>query len=214
MGSRLEPRIRVLMIDDHPMLRTGIATVLGREDDIELVGEAENGVQGVACFRELQPDITLMDIQMPHLNGIDAIAAIRAEFNDARIIALTTYKGDIQAQRALKAGAAGYLLKTALGESLIDTIRMVNAGRRYIPNEIAQEIALHASDPVVTGRELAVLQLVAEGRSNKEIAKQLEITEDTVKAHMKSIFLKLDVDDRTKAVTLAARRGMIDIDLN
>jgi DNA-binding NarL/FixJ family response regulator len=193
------------------MLREGIASVVRREPDMELVGEAENGARGVEVFRQLKPDVTLMDIQMPLLNGVDAITAIRAEFPTARIIALTTYKGDVQAQRALKAGAAGYLLKSTLGPSLIDTIRLVHAGRRHIPAEVAQEIAIHAMDATLSSRELGVLALVAQGRSNKEIANLLDISEDTVKAHMKSLFVKLNVNDRTEAVTLAHKRGMIEI---
>ena len=191
------------------MLREGIASFVRREEDMELVGEAENGAQGVEVFRRLKPDVTLMDIQMPLLNGVEAITAIRAEFPSARIIALTTYKGDVQAQRALKAGAASYLLKSTLGPSLIETIRLVHAGRRHIPAEVAQEIALHAADPSLSSRELGVLKLAAEGQSNKEIANTLGISEDTVKAHMKSLFVKLNVDDRTQAVTLAHRRGIL-----
>ncbi|MCX8477443.1 MAG: response regulator transcription factor [Sphingomonas sp.] len=203
------PPIRILAVDDHPVLRDGIAAILAPQEDMELVGEASDGAEAVAAFRNLRPDVALMDIQMPVMDGLAAITAIRGEFRNARIIVLTTYEGDVQAVRALKAGAAAYLLKTSLRKELLDAIRAVHAGRRYVPAEIAQEIALHAGDDPLSARELAILQLVAQGRANKAIAWELSISEDTVKAHLKSVFAKLDVHDRTHAVTTALRRGIV-----
>lgn len=204
-------RIRILAVDDHPMLREGIAAVVRPRPDMVLVGEAEDGVQAVEAFRKLQPDVTLMDLQMPKLNGVDAILKIREEFPSARIIVLTTYTGDVMAVRALRAGASGYLLKATLRKELLEAIRSVHAGRRHIPPEIAQEIAQHATGESLTEREIGVLELVALGHANKEIARQLAVTEDTVKGHLKNIFTKLDVVDRTQAVTVAVRRGIIQI---
>jgi DNA-binding NarL/FixJ family response regulator len=211
-----EPRIstdliRVLTVDDHPMLREGIAAVVQPRADMVLVGEAEDGAQAVDAFRQLKPDVTLMDLQMPNLNGVDAIIRIRAEFPAARIIVLTTYAGDVLALRALRAGAVGYLLKGTLRKELLDAIRTVHAGRKHIPAEIAQQIAQHAGEDSLTEREISVLKLVATGHANKEIARVLSISEDTVKGHLKSIFSKLDVSDRTQAVTLSAKRGIIDL---
>jgi len=203
--------IRVLTVDDHPMLREGVAAVIQLQSDMELVGEAENGETAIEVFRKLVPDVTLMDLQMPNGNGVDAIAAIRAEFPQARIIVLTTYSGDVQAVRALRAGAMGYLLKSTLRKELLDTIRAVHGGKRHIPPEIANEIALHSADDALSEREIGVLRLVADGKANKQIAAQLSVSEATVKAHLKSIFLKLRVDDRTEAVTSAAKRGIIAI---
>jgi DNA-binding NarL/FixJ family response regulator len=204
-------RISVLTVDDHPMLREGIASVVRPRSDMTLVGEAEDGVQAIEAYRALRPDVTLMDLQMPNLNGVDAIIRIRAEFPTARIIVLTTYDGDVLALRALRAGAVGYLLKGTLRKELLDAIRTVHAGRRHIPADIAQQIALHAGEDSLSERELGVLKLVSQGHANKEIARLLSISEDTVKGHMKSIFTKLDVSDRTQAVTLAAKRGIIDL---
>lgn len=204
-------RIRVLTVDDHPMLREGIAAVVRPRSDMTLVGEAEDGARAIEAYRELKPDVTLMDLQMPNLNGVDAIIRIRAEFPNARIIVLTTYVGDVLAVRALRAGAVGYLLKGTLRKELLDAIHAVHAGRRHIPAEIAQEIARHAGEDSLSEREIGVLKLVALGYANKEIARALSITEDTVKGHLKSIFMKLDVNDRTQAVTNAARRGIIDL---
>jgi len=204
-------RIRILVVDDHPMLREGIAAVVQPQTDMLLVGEAEDGAQALEAFRKLLPDVTLMDLQMPNMNGVDAIATIRAEFPRARIVVLTTYKGDAQARSALKAGAVGYLLKGTLRKELLDTIRAVHAGRRHVPADVAQEIALHTGEETLSEREISVLRLVAEGWANKEIAHKISVTEDTVKAHLKSIFAKLDVGDRTQAVTLALRRGIIDL---
>ncbi|HEY0301852.1 MAG TPA: response regulator transcription factor [Rhizomicrobium sp.] len=204
-------QIRILTVDDHAMLREGIASIIQPQPDMLLIGEASNGAEAIDAFRRLEPDVTLMDLQMPGVGGLDAIRAIRGEFPGARIIVLTTYSGDVQALSALKAGASGYLLKSALRKELLDTIRAVHAGRRHVPAEIASEIALHAADDALSEREIAVLRLVAEGKANKEIAKRLSISEDTVKAHMKSIFAKLGVADRTQAVTVSARRGIIEI---
>jgi DNA-binding NarL/FixJ family response regulator len=193
------------------MLREGIATVVQRQVDMTLVGEAEDGTEAVAAFRRLRPDITLMDLRMPNLNGVEAIIGIRREFPAARIIVLTTYVGDALALRALRAGAVGYLLKGTLRKELLDAIRAVHAGRRHIPPEIAQEIALRTGEDELSDREISVLKLVSEGQANKEVAHALSITEDTVKGHLKSIFNKLNVRDRTEAVTLAVRRGIIDL---
>ena len=205
-----EQKIRVLTVDDHPLLRSGIAAVLQRAEDILVVGEAANGQEAVESFRILKPDVTLMDVQMPLMNGIDAILAIRTEFPTARFAVLTTYEGDVQALRALKAGATGYLLKSMLREELIDTIRTIHAGRRRIPSEIAAGIVEHVAEDALTDREIEVLRKVATGTSNKIIASQLSLSEATVKCHMKSILSKLGANDRTHAVTIAMKRGFLD----
>ncbi len=202
--------IRVLTVDDHPLLRSGIAAVLEGQEDIMVVGEATNGKEAVESFRVHHPDVTLMDLQMPVMNGIDAILAIRREFPGARIVVLTTYDGDAQAVRALKAGAAGYLLKNMLREELVNTIRTIHAGRRRVPAEIAAAIAEHVADAILTEREIEVLRKVAAGTPNKIIASQLAISEATVKTHMKSILSKLGANDRTHAVTIAMKRGFLD----
>jgi DNA-binding NarL/FixJ family response regulator len=204
------PKIRVLTVDDHPLLRSGIAAVIESEEDIIVVAEATNGKEAVERFRVHQPDVTLMDLQMPVMNGIDAIIAIRREFPGARIVILTTYDGDVQAVRALKAGASGYLLKSMLREELVKTIRSIHAGRRSIPSEIAAGIAEHVADEILTDREIEVLRKVATGTSNKIIASQLGVSEATVKSHMKSILSKLGANDRTHAVTIGMKRGFID----
>lgn len=204
-------RIRILAVDDHPLLREGIAAIVETQPDLDLIGSAENGLEAVDQYRSLRPDIVLMDLQMPEMDGIEAIEEIRREAPKAKIIVLTTYDGDAQAFSALKAGAAAYLLKSSLRRELLDTIRAVQAGRRHVPPEIAQQIALHAADDPLSQRELSVLSLVANGKANKEIAWELAISEETVKAHMKSIFSKLDVADRTHAVTAAIKRGMIRV---
>jgi len=202
--------IKVLSVDDHPLFREGIAAVLQGEEEIVLVGEATNGQEAIESFRIHRPDVTLIDLQMPVMNGIDAIKAIRLEFQDARFLVLTTYEGDIQALRALKAGASGYLLKSKIRKDLVETIRSVYAGRRRISPEVAAELAEHVADDALSEREIAVLSKVAAGTSNKRIADQLSVSEATVKAHMKSILSKLDANDRTHAVTIAMKRGFLD----
>ena len=203
--------IRILTVDDHPILREGIAAILAAEPGLELVAEANNGREGVDRFRTHRPDVTLMDLQMPHMNGIEAIRAIRREFPDARIIVLTTYSGDAQAVRAFAAGAFGYLLKSMLRKELIETIRSVHGGKKRVPPEIAVEMAEHHTDDALTEREIEVLHHVAGGRANKMIAVDLKISEETVKAHMKNILSKLGANDRTHAVTIALKRGIIEI---
>jgi DNA-binding NarL/FixJ family response regulator len=202
-------RITVLIADDHMLLREGIAAVIHGENDIAVVAEASNGCEAVERYREYRPDVTLMDLLMPQMDGLAAIEAIRAEFPEARIVILTTYRGDAQALRALKAGAAGYLLKSLIRTELLESIRSVHAGRRRIPPEIAAELAEHAADEALSDRELRVLTCVAAGNSNREVAEQLSVVEETVKAHMKNILSKLRAKDRTHAVTIALKRGII-----
>jgi DNA-binding NarL/FixJ family response regulator len=209
--SRDPQRIRILVVDDHQLLREGIAAVLESQEDMTLVAEAGNGREALESFRRHRPDVTLMDLRMPDMSGIEAIAAIRGEFPNARIVVLTTYSGDVQAAAALKAGAAGYLLKSLVRKELIETIRAVHAGKRRVPPEIATEIAEHVADDSLTQREIEVLRRVAAGQSNKLIAAALEISEGTVKTHMKSILPKLDASDRTHAVTIALKRGIFDL---
>ena len=203
-------KIKVLAVDDHPLLREGIAAVINGEEDIELSAQATSGQEAIELFRVHRPDVTLMDLQMPEMSGIEAITAIRSEFPAARFIVLTTYQGDVQALRALKAGAAGYLLKNMLRKELLDTIRIVHSGKRRIPPEIAAELADHVTEDALTDREVEVLRLVATGNSNKVIASRLNVSEATVKGHMKTILSKLGANDRTHAVTIALRRGFID----
>ena len=202
--------IRVLTVDDHPLILEGIASVLSGEQDFTLVGEATNGEDAIKQFRIHRPDVTLMDLQMPGMNGIDAMLAIRNEAPASRFIVLTTYQGDVQALRALKAGASGYLLKNMLRKNLLETIRVVHSGRRVIPPDIAAEIADHVAGDALTEREVEVLRSVATGNSNKIIASRLSITEATVKGHMKNILAKLGANDRTHAVTIAIKRGIMD----
>lgn len=206
-----DPNIRVLVVDDHPVLRDGVAAILENQTDMTMVGEARDGSEAIERFRALRPDVTLMDLQMPGMNGVDAITAIRAEHPGARIIVLTTYAGDAQAVRALKAGATGYLLKSSLRTELIDAIRNIHRGQRHVHRDVADEIALHVVDEALTEREIAVLRLVSIGKANKQVASELGLSEETVKGHLKSIFSKLDVADRTHAVTVAARRGIIEL---
>jgi DNA-binding NarL/FixJ family response regulator len=204
-------RIRILTVDDHPMLREGIAAAIARQPDMILVGEAVNGREAIQAFRTTRPDVTLMDLQMPEMNGVEAISAIRADFPSARIIVLTTYKGDVQALRALKAGASGYLLKSALRKEMMDAIRTVFAGRPSIPAEIAMQIAEHVAADALSEREVEVLRCVARGAANKEVAIRLHISEETVKVHVKHILEKLAATDRTHAVTIALSRGIIEL---
>ena len=202
-------RISILTVDDHPMLREGIAAVIQGEKDMTVVGEASNGREAIELFRSKRPDVTLMDLQMPEVNGLEAIASIRQEYPEARIIVLTTYEGDILARRALRAGATGYLLKDMIRAELLEAIRAVHIGRRYIPQKIAAELAEHYAEDDLSEREIAVLREVARGTSNKIIAAHLSISEATVKAHMQHILLKLGASDRTHAVNIALARGFL-----
>lgn len=206
-----EGAIRILTVDDHAVLREGVASMVALEPDMEIVGEARNGAEAIEQFERLRPDVTLMDLQMPVLDGLAALIAIRDAAPQARVVVLTTYEGDAQAVRALKAGAQGYLLKSSLRKELLETIRLVHAGKRFVLPEVAQEIALHAAEEPLSAREIDVLQRVAAGKANKIIAWELSLSEDTIKAHMRSIFSKLDVADRTQAVTTALRRGIISL---
>jgi DNA-binding NarL/FixJ family response regulator len=203
--------ISVLVVDDHPLMRFGIAGEINAQRDMKVVADAEDGDSALALFRKHKPDVTLMDLKMPRMNGIDCLMALRAEFRQARIIVLTTATGDIQVTRAFKAGAVGFLLKDTLRSELVNTIRLVHAGGRRIPEEIALQMAEHAADDALSQREIEVLHGVAQGRSNKIIAAELSITENTVKNHLKSILSKLGADDRTHAVTIALKRGYIDL---
>ena len=205
-----DDRIRVLTVDDHPLVRDGIAFAVDTQPDMLVVAEGSDGEDAVALYRAHRPDVTLLDLQMPRMNGIDAIRAIRAEFPTAKIVVLTTYSGDAQASRALKAGAAGYLLKSMLRTELIDTIRAVHAGKRKVQAEIAADIAEHISTDDLTSREVEVLRKVSSGSSNKIVAADLGISEDTVKGHMKNILSKLGANDRTHAVLIAMKRGFLD----
>lgn len=202
--------IRVLIVDDHPMVRDGVAALLERQPDMEAAGEAGDGVEAVAKFRELAPDVTLMDVQMQGVGGMEAIETIRRLSPGARILVLTTYPGYAQALRAIRAGAAGYLLKSCIRRELLDAIRSVHGGRRYISAEIAHELATHALDEPLTDRELTILRLLADGCGNKQVAHRLDLSIDTIKSHLKTLYAKLGVDDRTHAVTVAARRGYIE----
>jgi DNA-binding NarL/FixJ family response regulator len=208
MRSESAP-IRILVVDDHPVLREGIAALVNGQPDMKLVGEASNGQEGLAQYRLHRPDVTLMDLQMPTMSGIETVIAIRDEFPDARIIVLTTYGGDVQVVRALKAGARGYVLKGHVHKALLDTIRAVHAGQKRISPEVAAELADHAGEEELTAREVAVLQLIALGNANKQIAAQLRISDETVKSHVTNILEKLGANDRTHAVTTALRRGII-----
>jgi DNA-binding NarL/FixJ family response regulator len=210
--SNVESPIRVLVADDHPVVRTGLAAVLVQEADLELVAEAENGERAVTLYREHQPDVCLMDLRMPVLDGVEAIRTITAEFPAARILALTTYEGDADIRRALEAGARGYLLKDMLLTEVIRAVRAVRRGERVIPNAVVARLAEFPERTELTDRELEVLQLVARGLSNKEVARTLGRADETVKIHLKNVFAKLDVADRTEAVTVAIARGLIHLD--
>lgn len=203
--------IRILVADDHLLIREGVAAILGQEADMQLIGQAGDGRDAIEQFRRLRPDIALIDLQMPDVSGIQAIATIMQEYPAAKIIVLTTYDGDVQASRAIKAGASGYLLKSSLRRDMLSVIRRVHAGARHVDPEVAGKLAIHVNDSALGNRETAVLRLVASGKANKQIASELEITEDTVKAHLKSVFAKLKVSDRTHAVTEALRRGFLDL---
>ena len=204
-------RIRVLAADDHALLREGIASLVNAEPDMELVAQASTGREAIEQFRMHQPDITLMDLQMPNMGGIEAMIGIRSEFPNARIIVLTTYTGDVQAQRALRAGARGYLLKGNIHTDLLDAIRAVHAAKKWIPPEVAAELAGHTGEEELTTREIDVLRLIAKGNANKEIAAQLSITEETVKSHITHILGKLGANDRTHALTIGLQRGIVEL---
>ena len=203
--------IRILAVDDHPVVRNGIAGLVADQPDMVLVGEASNGREAIQQFRSYKPDVTLMDMQMPELNGVDATIAIRDEFPQARIIVLTTYIGDVHIVRALKAGAQGYLVKSLLHKELLAAIRTVHAGKRILSPELSCEVASHATDDLLTPAEISVLRLVADGNANKQIADQLSISEETVKSRVKNILSKLGAHDRTQAVTIALKRGIIEL---
>ena len=204
-------QIRILAADDHALVREGIAGLIGVQADMVIIGEACNGREAIQQFRIHHPDITLMDLQMPEMNGIDALIGIRSEFPDAKVIVLTTYAGDVQIVRALKAGAQGYLLKNTLHKELLDTIRAVHAGKKALSPEASYEIAEHATDDALTPAEIAVLRLIAAGNANKQIADQLSITEETVKSRVKNILSKLGANDRTHAAMIGLKRGIIEI---
>jgi DNA-binding NarL/FixJ family response regulator len=203
--------IRILAVDDHPVVRRGVAAIIATQSDMTLVAEASNGREAIQQFRAHRPDITLMDLQMPEMCGLDAVSAIRGEFTEAKIIVLTTYAGDVQILRAVKAGACGYLLKNTLHEELVDTIRAVNAGKRKLSPEASFEIAEHSIDDALTPAEISVLRLIAAGNANKEIADRLSIAEDTVKGRVKNILSKLGARDRTQAAMIGFKRGIIDM---
>ena len=204
-------QIRIMTVDDHPVLRQGIAALIADQPDMTLVAEATNGREAIQQFRAHRPDVTLMDLQMPEMNGLDAMIAIRGEFADARIIVLTTYAGDVQARRALQAGARAYLLKNSLHKELLDTIRAVHAGRKNLSPEVSFDLAEHAAEEALSPLEVRVLRLIAEGNSNKEIAARLSVTEDSVKGHVRNILSKLGANDRTHAAMIGIKRGIIEI---
>ena len=209
--STASSQIRILAVDDHALVRDGIAGLIGVQPDMVMVGEASTGREAIQQFRTYHPDITLMDLQMPEMNGLDALIAIRNEFPDAKVIMLTTYAGDVQILRALKAGAQAYLLKNTLHKELLETIRAVHAGKKALSPEASYEIAEHATDDALTPAEVAVLRLIAAGNANKQIADQLSITEETVKSRVKNILSKLGANDRTHAAMIGLKRGIIEL---
>jgi len=206
-----EHRIRILCVDDHPVVRQGIAGLIAVQPDMTMVAEAVNGREAIQQFRAHRPDVTLMDLQMPEMSGFDALIAIRGEFPGARIIVLTTYAGDAQALRALKAGASGYLLKSTMHKELLDTVRAVHAGRKSMSPEVSFGLAEHATDDALTPAEIRVLRLIAQGNANKEIARELSLSEETVKGQVRNILSKLGAKDRTHAAMIGLKRGIIDL---
>jgi DNA-binding NarL/FixJ family response regulator len=206
-----QPRIRVLSVDDHPLLSEGIAAIINSQPDMMLVSQASSGTEAIQRYRELKPDVTLMDLRLPDLSGIDAMIAIRTEFPEARIIMLTTFEGDVEIQRALQAGARGYLLKNMPPNEILDVIRQVRAGKKRVPPDVAAQLAEHMSDEGLTAREVEVLRKVAGGNRNRDIADLLNISEETVKVHIKHIMDKLGAKDRTQAIAIAVRRGIIEL---
>jgi DNA-binding NarL/FixJ family response regulator len=206
-----ENRIRVLSVDDHPLLTEGIAAIINSQRDMVMVSQASTGAEAIQQYRKHRPDVTLMDLRLPDLSGIDAMIAIRNEFADARIVILTTFEGDVEIQRALQAGARGYLLKSMAPSEILSVVREVHAGKKRVPAAVAAQLAEHMSDETLTAREIEVLRRIAEGNRNKDIAEQLFISEETVKVHVKHLMDKLGAKDRTQAISIAVRRGIIEL---